>query len=86
MKVHRSPQARADLAYWEENDPKIKARIDAIIESIKADYFKGLGKPEPLKYQRPLWSRRITKEHRFVYFVKDDELFIVACRFHYTTI
>lgn len=86
MKVHRSPQARADLDYWEENDPKISARIDAMLQSIKETPFKGIGKPEPLKYERPLGSRRTTKEHRLVYFFKDGELYIVAARYHYTTI
>lgn len=86
MKVHRTPQARADLDYWKENDPKISARIDTLIQSVKETPFKGIGKPEPLKYERPLWSRRITKEHRFVYFVKDGELYIVAARHHYTTL
>lgn len=46
--------------------------------------FTGQGKPEPLKHElQGLWSRRITDEHRLVYRVTDEEIVIVACRFHY---
>ncbi|HGA8481220.1 TPA: Txe/YoeB family addiction module toxin [Salmonella enterica subsp. enterica serovar Virchow] len=86
MNIYETPQATADLDFWRESDPKIYARIEALIASIEADHFKGLGKPEPLKYERPLWSRRITKEHRLVYYVKAGELYIVAARHHYTTL
>ncbi|GAB1414959.1 Txe/YoeB family addiction module toxin [Paludibacter sp.] len=42
------------------------------------------GKPEPLKYKyQGFWSRRIDKEHRLIYQVKDDEILIAKCRFHY---
>ena len=46
--------------------------------------FTGTGKPEPLK--GPLqgyWSRRITREHRFVYRVDDIAIHILACKDHY---
>ncbi len=43
----------------------------------------GLGKPEALKHELSgLWSRRITKEHRLVYSVSDQEIVIVSCKFH----
>lgn len=46
--------------------------------------FKGIGKPEPLKYGLAgYWSRRITAEHRLVYKVDNDKLIIIALRFHY---
>jgi len=32
---------------------------------------------------RGWWSRRITKEHRLVYKIEDDSLFIAQCRYHY---
>jgi toxin YoeB len=46
--------------------------------------FTGRGKPEPLKQDRKgFWSRRITQEHRLVYKISGDTLYIVQCRFHY---
>ena len=44
----------------------------------------GLGKPEPLRHEwSGYWSRRITKEHRLVYRLEADVVYIAQCRFHY---
>lgn len=46
--------------------------------------FAGIGKPEPLKYHLAgAWSRRIDDEHRLVYLVADEEIIILAARYHY---
>ena len=50
--------------------------------------FEGIGKPEPLSGNlRGFWSRRITREHRFVYRISGGDenraLEIATCRFHY---
>jgi toxin YoeB len=50
--------------------------------------FKGLAKPEPLKYSlKGWWSRRITREHRLVYCGSGkgaaQQLEIAACRYYY---
>lgn len=75
---------REDLAYWVRENPKIALRAFDLIEDILRDPFKGLGKPEPLKYLAAnTWSRRLTEEHRLVYRVKDDRIdFLQAC-YHY---
>ena len=67
-----------------ENDRKIYRRIYRLIEDTLRDPFQGLGQPEALRHDLSgLWSRRITKEHRLVYEVTDDEIVIVACKYHY---
>lgn len=44
----------------------------------------GLGKPEALKHSLTgYWSRRIDREHRLVYRVEGETLFVVSCRYHY---
>jgi toxin YoeB len=59
-------------------------RIFNLIKDIQRDPFSGLGKPEALKHDLSgLWSRRITKEHRLVYSVSDQEIIIISCKFHY---
>jgi len=69
-----------DYLYWQKTDKKILKKIN----DIARHPFKGLGKPEPLKYKyKGFWSRRITEEHRLIYKVKDDEILIAKCRFHY---
>lgn len=73
-----------DLAWWIRQDRKTALRIVKLIEDVQRDPFKGLGKPEPLKYDfAGCWSRRIDKEHRLVYEVQETKIRILACRYHY---
>jgi toxin YoeB len=88
MKIYWSVHAHEDYVYWQKTDAKIHGWINALIEDIQRDPFKGLGKPEPLRHAlQGYWSRRITQEDRLVYRVsgkaKDKKLEIVQCRYHY---
>ena len=89
MDISFTPNGWEDLEYWITNDPDTVTRIKDLIKSISQDPFKGLGKPEPLKYDlKGYWSRRITGEHRIVYKVSgtkgvDQKCLIIQCRFHY---
>jgi toxin YoeB len=77
-------QFKQDLKYWKKNDPKKLERIHRLIEAIMHDPFKGIGKPEPLKYEgADMWSRRINDEHRIVYLVSADQIDFLQARFHY---
>lgn len=68
---------------WAIEDKKIYAKIVNLIKDIHRDPFSGIGKPEALKHDLSgLWSRRITKEHRLVYSVSEEEIVIVSCKFH----
>jgi toxin YoeB len=70
--------------YWQAMDKKILKRINELIKDIKRSPFNGIGKPEPLKFDLTgKWSRRINDEHRLVYEVKNEELIIFQCRYHY---
>jgi toxin YoeB len=78
------PESIEDLRYWVETDRKLALRAFALIETILRDPFKGIGKPEPLKYLAPgAWSRRLTHEHRIVYLVRDDRIDFLQARYHY---
>jgi toxin YoeB len=73
-----------DYTSWLRNDRKTLARINKLIEDVLRAPFAGIGKPEPLKHHLPgAWSRRIDDEHRLVYLVTDDEIVILAARYHY---
>ena len=73
-----------DYLYWQKIDKKILKRINLLLKDIARNPYDGLGKPEALKHNyRGFWSRRINNEHRLIYQVKDDEIRIVKCRFHY---
>lgn len=77
-------QAWDDYIYWQQNNKKILKRVNMLIKDIKRDSFKGLGEPEPLKYNwSGYFSRRITLEHRLVYRVTDSSILIAQCRYHY---
>jgi toxin YoeB len=53
--------------------------------SIAVNPYEGIGKPEALiQNLSGYWSCRITDEHRLVYKIEDNILFILSCRFHYT--
>mgnify|MGYP006201247565 CR=1 FL=1 len=57
--------------------------IEGEVIDIEKNPFKGIGKPEPLKYQLSgLWSRRINLEHRLVYKVENSSIIILQCRYH----
>ncbi len=78
------PEFREDLRYWMEHDRRIALKAFDIIEAVLRDPFKGIGKPEPLKYLATgAWSRRLTREHRIVYLVSDDRIDFLQARYHY---
>ena len=80
-----SPDFKADLRWWYQNKPKIGDKIiDLVADILDGNPFKGIGKPEPLKYiASDTWSRRITQEHRLVYKVKDNRVYFLQARYHY---
>ena len=85
MEVFYAARAQEDRAYWERENLAIVTRIDDLVADIQQRPFAGLGKPEPLKFQwAGFWSRRINREHRLVYRIEAEVIFIAQCRFHYT--
>ena len=69
---------------WSACDRKIFDRIVRLITESARTPFTGTGKPEALKHElKGCWSRRIDHEHRLVYKVTDEQIVILACRYHY---
>jgi len=85
MEIIFLPEAEEDLQYWVSTGNKaIVKKIAQLIEEIKLQPYSGTGKPEPLKHNLTgAWSRRISKEHRLVYEVKDDNVLVLSVRGHY---
>ena len=78
------PEFIDDLRYWVKIDRKRALRALDLVEAILRDPFEGIGKPEPLKYlPSGTWSRRLTEEHRIVYFVSEDRIDFLQARYHY---
>ena len=84
MKLIFSETAWDDYQYWIKTDKKILKRVNALIQDIQRSPFSGIGKPEMLKHGLAgYWSRRINDEHRIVYKVEVDSVFIAQARYHY---
>jgi len=79
-------KAFEQLSEWIQADKKLAKKITDLVEECSRTPFTGTGKPEPLKGKelRNYWSRRITDEHRLVYKVDDDTVYIVSCKGHYS--
>lgn len=73
-----------DYLYWQKHNKKYVKKINDLLKDISRTPFSGLGKPEPHKHKyKGFWSRRIDNEHRLIYALRDDEILIAKCRFHY---
>lgn len=88
MIVAWTPDGWKDYVHWQSADSKMLRDINDLIRDIKRDPFRGLGKPEPLRFAlQGWWSRRITREHRLVYRVSGSgtarQVEIAACRYQY---
>ena len=84
MRLIFSEHAWEDYLYWQRTDRKLLKRINLLIQDVQRSPFEGIGKPEPLKHALSgYWSRRINDEHRMVYKVEGDALFLAQLRYHY---
>jgi len=73
-----------DYTYFQKNDKKTAEKINKLLKHISKEPFSGIGKPEPLKHNLSgFWSRRISNEHRLVYAIKNDGVYVLQCRYHY---
>jgi toxin YoeB len=76
--------AWSDYQWFQERDRQLLKRINALIKDVVRSPFEGIGKPEAFKADLSgFWSRRINEEHRLVYTIKEGDVVIVACRYHY---
>jgi toxin YoeB len=56
--------------HWRRTDPKTFRRINELIKEARRTPFEGIGRPEPPRGDLSGWgSRRITPEHRTVWWV-----------------
>jgi toxin YoeB len=76
---------------WEEylswqRDKQTLKRVNALLKDICRNPFKGIGKPEPLRFDLAgYWSRRISEEHRLVYRYDEEQniVYVIQCKSHY---
>jgi len=77
--------AKEDIDYFKKAGNKaILNKMFALLNEISEHPFTGTGKPEALKHDLSgKWSRRINREHRIVYEVRDNIIFIQSLKGHY---
>ncbi len=80
-----SEQAKEDLRHHKKSGNKaVLNKITLFLEELTKHPYTGTGKPEPLKHSLArCWSRRINLEHRLVYEVSEDIVFILSAKGHY---
>jgi toxin YoeB len=85
MEIEFTQRAFNDLQDWKKvGNTKIIKRIAELTASILESPFTGIGKPEPLKHQYSgKWSRRINQEHRYIYEVRDEIIYVFSLKGHY---
>ncbi len=85
MEIEYTKQAQKDLEYWKKSgNIAIQNKISKLLADIHKDPFTGIEKPEPLKYSLTgSWSRRINSEHRLVYEVIGNIIYIQSLKGHY---
>ena len=85
MEIVLTEKAKEGLAFWKNSGTKaVLKKIRSLLESIGETPFEGIGKPEPLRYgMAGLWPRRISQEHRLVYFVENETVTVIQLRYHY---
>jgi toxin YoeB len=84
MSLSFHENAWEDYLWWQQNDRQLLKRLNLLIKDIERDPYSGIGKPEALKHDlQGFWSRRISDEHRVVYQVDGDTLYIAQCRGDY---
>ena len=75
---------REDLRFWIDTQRRVALKVMDLVEAVIRDPFGGIGKPERIRHLGAnMWSRRITQEHRLVYFVRRERIDFLQCRYYY---
>ena len=78
-KIKYYRQALLDAAKLRNDEPKAYQKLKKLEEELKEHPRTGTGKPEQLRGDRVgQWSRHITKKHRLVYEIHDDEVVVIV--------
>jgi len=78
-------QAKDDIASHKKIGNKVLLnKILNLLLELNDHAFTGRGKPDQLKYSLSgLWSRRINREHRLIYDVKENVVYILSINGQY---
>ncbi len=85
MEIEYVDDALLDIQFWKKSGNKIvQKKIQQLLTDILRHPYQGIGKPEALKYELAgKWSRRINEEHRIIYEIKGETIYIYSLKGHY---
>lgn len=83
--LHFTDNAVDDIkSHKKSGNRAVLNKLLKLLEELTEHPFTGTGKPEALKHKLTgCWSRRINKEHRLVYEISENEIFILSAKGHY---
>lgn len=79
--------SREDLRrIHKSGDKALIKKVEALFIELSEHPYTGIGKPEPLRYLKSVWSRRIDKKNRIIYSVTESivTFFVISCLGHYS--
>ncbi|MDY0903609.1 Txe/YoeB family addiction module toxin [Pedobacter sp. CFBP9032] len=80
-----SDQAKSEIDdHKKAGNKAVLKKLLNLLTELSEHPFEGTGKPEALKHNLSgFWSRRINNEHRLVYEVSSDIVYIISVKGHY---
>ena len=86
--IDLTDRAKSDLKKHKKvGDKSTLTKITRIIEELENHLFKGIGKPEELRYELSgIWSRRINNKDRIIYKVNENivTVDVISAMGHYS--
>ena len=78
-RVINTSEADQELARLALSEPKAFAKAERLLIELAEHPRTGTGHPEQLKGKlSEQWSRRITKKHRLIYEIHDNEVIVIV--------
>ncbi|MCQ2335384.1 MAG: Txe/YoeB family addiction module toxin [Paludibacteraceae bacterium] len=78
-KIIIDENAQKDLLLLQKHSPRSIAKLRKLLAEIAEHPRTGTGQVERLKHcAEETWSRRITREHRIVYQIHDNEILVLV--------
>ena len=77
-KLEYTDEAKLHMQRLKHDEPKAFQKMSKMLFELMKHPTTGTGHPEPLKGEpQGRWSRRITKKHRLVYRIYNDEVLVL---------
>ena len=78
-KIRYTEDAVNDIKRLQKHEPKAYQKVKRFINELAEHPKTGTGHPEPLKGKpEGRWSREITKKHRLVYRIFEQEILVLV--------